>query len=379
MAPVKVIKNVAIAGAGGNLGPSVLKVLLASNLFTITILTRPSSKHEFPSNVTVIPVDYNSPASLASALAGQDAVVSFFGSESIPEQAPLLEAAIAAGVTRFIPSDFGSDTHNELVKGLAVYAGKIEIQDAVAERAARGLIEYTQIITGPFLDWGFTNGVLADLGKKSVKLVDGGDRPISGTTREHIGTAVLGVLTHLEETKNRTVYVKNYDATQNEAVEIGKKLVGEEGWVVTNVKSADLEADAWADLKAQKFDGPVWLNFIYRAIFGDGYGGQFEGKDNALLGVPTFGREDFEKTLKGALLGGFEKAIPGSILGAVTEQAASERLRCRTNKLDAVTEQAAAERLICRANKLGAVPEHAAHDQGAARSEKAAGEQACRK
>ncbi|OBT70354.1 hypothetical protein VE03_00302 [Pseudogymnoascus sp. 23342-1-I1] len=301
MAAVKVIKNVALAGATGNLGPSVLKALLASNLFSITVLTRPSSEHKFPSNVTVLPVDYSSPSSLTSALAGQDAVIALFGAEFAPLQLPLLDAAIAAGVTRFIPSDFGSDTHNERVKALPVYAKKIEIQTAVAERAAKGQIEYTQIINGPFLDWGFTNGFLADLGKKTVQLIDGGDTVISGTTREHIGTAVVGVLTHLEETRNRVVYVKNGDVTQNEAVEIGKRLVGEEGWVVTHAKSADLEAEAWADLKAQKFDGGLWIKFIYKAIFGEGYGGSYEGKDNALLGVPTFSKEDLEKAIKEAL------------------------------------------------------------------------------
>lgn len=301
MAPVKVIKNVAIAAASGNLGPSVLKALVDSNLFSITVLTRPSSNHKFPPSVTVLPVDYSSTTSLTNALTGQDAVIALFGAETAALQVPLLDAAIAAGVTRFIPSDFGSDTHNENVKGLPVFAKKIEVQTAVAERAASGLIEYTQVINGPFLDWGITNGFLADLGKKTVRLIDGGDVVVSGTTREYIGAAVVGVLTHLEETKNRPVYVKNYSFTQNEVVEIGKKLLGSEGWVETHAKSADLEAQAWADLKAQKFDGGLWISFILKAIFGEGYGGSFEGKDSALLGVPTFSKEDLEKAIKKAL------------------------------------------------------------------------------
>ena len=97
MAAVKVIKNVALVGASGNLGPSILNVLLASNLFSITVLTRPTSKHQFPSNVTVLPVDYSSHASLTTALTGQDAVIALFGAESADLQLPLLDAAIAAG------------------------------------------------------------------------------------------------------------------------------------------------------------------------------------------------------------------------------------------------------------------------------------------
>jgi hypothetical protein len=75
----------------------------------------------------------------------------------------------------------------------------------------------------------------------------------------------------------------------------------------------------------------------------------------------------------GAWVRGVDKAISGSILGAVIEHAASERLGCRTNKLGAVTEQAAAEKLRCRANKMGTVTKQAARNHGAARSEKAAG------
>ncbi|KFY10925.1 hypothetical protein V491_07404, partial [Pseudogymnoascus sp. VKM F-3775] len=130
MAPVKVIKNVAVAAASGNLGPSILKALVDSNLFSITVLTRPSSNHKFPPSVTVLPVDYSSTTSLTSALTGQDAVIALFGAETLTLQLPLLDAAIAAGVTRFIPSEFGSDTLNEHVKGLPVFAKKIEVQTA---------------------------------------------------------------------------------------------------------------------------------------------------------------------------------------------------------------------------------------------------------
>jgi hypothetical protein len=143
--------------------------------------------------------------------------------------------------------------------------------------------------------------VIADLKAKKVQYIDGGNLRFSTTTREHIGTAVLGVLAHPEETEDRAVYVKNYDVSQSEVVEIGKKLLGKEGWTETHAKSADLEAEAWADLKAQKFDEGLYVKFIYKTMFGEGYGCAFEGKDNALLGVPEFGKVDLEKVIKGAL------------------------------------------------------------------------------
>jgi hypothetical protein len=41
-----------------------------------------------------------------------------------------------------------------------------------AQRAVRGLIEYTRIFNGSFLDWGFSKGI-PDPRRKTVRLVDG--------------------------------------------------------------------------------------------------------------------------------------------------------------------------------------------------------------
>ena len=106
------IKTVAIAGASGHLGPAVLNTLLAAGIFEVTVFTRVSSNATFPSGAKVIPVDYASMESLTDALRGQDAVVSTLASVSLSAQFLMIDAAIAAGVKRFIPSEFGSNTYN---------------------------------------------------------------------------------------------------------------------------------------------------------------------------------------------------------------------------------------------------------------------------
>ena len=70
------IKKVAVAGATGNTGPTVVKILSASQ-FEVTALTRSAAKAEsvLDPNVKIVEVDYLSRDSLISALRGNDAVV----------------------------------------------------------------------------------------------------------------------------------------------------------------------------------------------------------------------------------------------------------------------------------------------------------------
>lgn len=51
-----------------------------------------------------------SPESLQRALSGQDAVVSMIPIVALAEQQKLVEAALAAGVKLFVPSEYGSDS-----------------------------------------------------------------------------------------------------------------------------------------------------------------------------------------------------------------------------------------------------------------------------
>lgn len=89
--------------------------------FEVTVLTRPTSNHTFPSNVKVVAVDYDNFDNLVAALRGQDALISTLGSAAFNKQLLLVKAAAEAGVKRFIPSEFGSDTLNEKSRALPVF------------------------------------------------------------------------------------------------------------------------------------------------------------------------------------------------------------------------------------------------------------------
>ena len=103
MAPL--IKNVIVLGASGSVGPSIVDALIKAN-FKVTILSRESSTKTFAEDIEVLRTDYTR-NSLVSAFTNQDAVVSTIATFSTHIQASIIDAAIEAGVKRFVPSEYG--------------------------------------------------------------------------------------------------------------------------------------------------------------------------------------------------------------------------------------------------------------------------------
>lgn len=86
----------------------MLPELLKSD-FNVTAVIRETSSAKFPSGIKVARSDF-SVGSLTEVFKGQDAVVSMLPIVALGEQGVVIEAAIAAGVKRFLPSEYGSDT-----------------------------------------------------------------------------------------------------------------------------------------------------------------------------------------------------------------------------------------------------------------------------
>ena len=257
----------------------------------MTVLTRLSSEHDLPYSVTVKAVDYESLDSLTSALKGQDAVVSTIGSAGLKQQLLLAESAAKAGVKRFLPSEFGSNTLNEKASALPVYEHKVEVQNALKEHATSSGMSYTLVLTGPFLDWGIKVGFLMNVKTKSITLYDSGDRVFSVTTLPSVGKAVVSVLNKLDATKNRAVHVQDTAITLKGLLAKGKKAAGSEGWTEEVVAVDDVLAKAWEERKK----GSVSMfNFLIPAIFGEGYGSHFQKLNNELLGMKGLSDDEIQ-------------------------------------------------------------------------------------
>ncbi|KZL72821.1 isoflavone reductase family protein [Colletotrichum tofieldiae] len=244
------LKKVTLVGASGNIGAAVLPQLLNSDL-DLTILSRQGSSATFPDGIKVVKSDY-SPESLARVLEGQDAVVSMLPIMALEEQKKIAEAAIKAGVKRFIPSEYGSDSSSDdVVAAVPFFQPKKAHLDWLATKEDQ--ISWTAIITGPFFDWGVKLGMTGfDLANKAVTLIDGGKTPFTASNVAQIGRAIVSVLQHPAETKNQLVFIESFTTTQTEILAVLEKLTGQE-WKVNKVSSQDVRQDGFAKLGKGEF------------------------------------------------------------------------------------------------------------------------------
>jgi hypothetical protein len=213
-------------------------------------------------------------------------------SRGLQGQTIAIDAAIAAGVKRFLPSEFGPDLGNPqtaaLTADLPIFGSKINVNKYIEEKAASNPdFTYTLVRNGAFVDWGLQKSFLVDLQSGKPRIFDGGDRPFTATTLKSTAQAVVGVLEHPNETKNRAVYVQDLVTTQNKILALAKKIAPEKtkSWEPVPTYTASIKSASDAALAKGDHSLPVLFEYLFVSIFGEGYGGQAKTLDNELLGV----------------------------------------------------------------------------------------------
>jgi hypothetical protein len=99
-------------------------------------------------------IDFDSPEILTKALSGQDAVVSLMAPGGIGEQKKAIDAAIEAGVKRFLPSEFGVNTRTATGAISKALAAKIGITEYLITKSKENpSFTWTGLSTGVFFDW----------------------------------------------------------------------------------------------------------------------------------------------------------------------------------------------------------------------------------
>ncbi|KAI1333935.1 hypothetical protein F5Y15DRAFT_421400 [Xylariaceae sp. FL0016] len=280
------IKKVAVAGASGNLGRAVAEELVKAG-FDVTALTRESSSSTYPSGVTPKGVDYGSVESLTAALQGQDAVVSTVATMATGGQQLLVDAAVAAGVKRLIPSEFGI---NSRILGSSaigkILQGKIKTLDYINEKSKENPgFTWTGISTGLFFDWGLEHGSIGlDKASKTATIYDSGNEPVAASNLPFIGKAIAAILADPGKTVNRYITIASFNPTQNELLAIAEKVTGQK-WTVNRVAAAE-QGKIGLD-KLSKGDYSAFSNLLRERLYGDGSGLAVKGADsaNSLLGL----------------------------------------------------------------------------------------------
>jgi len=249
------------------LGPAVLEALIACKKFNITVGTRDASSGSFPAGVKVVQIDYTSQASLISAFKGQDAVVVTIGNrnpalfEQI--QMAIIDAAIAAGVSHIIPSNFGGDFASYRNH---VMEFKIRVDEHLKKLSSEGKISYTAIGTGVFFDWALTVGFFGvDLVKKKAVLLNDGNLKLNVTNLSSIGEAIVTILSKPDLVKNRLALIHDMFVSQNDVLKVAEEELGAK-FDVSYVKTEELRRESEAGLATG--DPAAIFGLVKAAIWG---------------------------------------------------------------------------------------------------------------
>ncbi|TGE29222.1 NmrA family NAD(P)-binding protein [Hymenobacter metallicola] len=207
--PTASTATIVLAGATGALG-----LLIAHHLrqrgATVRALVRPgaSAKAEAASlrlqGVELVEVDYANLAQLTQACTGADCVVSALSGLReviVDAQTRLLEAAVAAGVPRIIPSDFSAD-FTQLPEGSN---RNFDLRREFQRRLDQAPIRATSILNGMFTELLKGQAPVILTGPRRVVYWGDADQPLDFTTM--VNTAEYTAAAALDPTTPRYLCV----------------------------------------------------------------------------------------------------------------------------------------------------------------------------
>lgn len=209
-----------VAGATGELGGRVVRALRQRGA-TVRALVRPATD---PAKIDALrqlgaavqPVNFADPATLAQTCAGASCVVSVLAGlrEVIVEaQTRLLHAAVAAGVPRFIPSDFCSD-YTQQAPGTN---RNFDLRREFRARLDQAPLAATSILNGAFAEVLRYNIPLLDLERQQVGYWEDADWRIDFTTMDD--TAAFTAAAALDPTTPRWLRIASFQASPRELAE----------------------------------------------------------------------------------------------------------------------------------------------------------------
>ncbi|KAL4938442.1 hypothetical protein BDV06DRAFT_231853 [Aspergillus oleicola] len=252
------LTNIALIGASGNVGQIILKGLLNASTFNITTLTRTFSTATFPVGVTVRKSDFSS-EDLQEAFKGQDAVISIVGATGFAEQKKFIDAAIAAGVSRFLPSEFSADTLNETVLNLLpLFWQKKEVLDYLKEKESESF-SWTGVTSSGLFDWGIANGFFQfDIASRTATIWDDGNKKFTLTNEKQLGDAMVSLLKRPEATANKYLYISSVETSQNEILAALEKATSSK-WTLQHTTTEQQVTEGSKKLQAGEFEGAFQL------------------------------------------------------------------------------------------------------------------------
>ncbi len=217
---------IVVAGATGNLGGRIVRALLRQGA-TVHAIVRPEADSAkvtalSEAGAKILTVDMADVCQLTDACAGAGCVVSALQGLReviVGTQSVLLEAAVAAGVPRFIPSDYASD----FTKLPAGQNRNFDLRREFHTHLEAAPIAATSILNGAFAEVLSYNIPLLDFKKKSVGYWEDADWRIDFTTMDD--TAAFTAAAALDPTTPRWLRIASFQISPSELATVATDVL----------------------------------------------------------------------------------------------------------------------------------------------------------
>ncbi len=238
------MKNaIVVVGATGNLGSRIVTALLKRGADVIAIVRPTSNATKIDEltrqGVTVVQSEMTDAQELKPALEGAAIVVSAvqgLHDVIVDTQSIVLNAAVAAGVPRFIPSDFASD-FTKLVPG---ENRNFDLRRAFQAYLDKAPIQATSILNGAFAEILSYGPPLMDTKEKQVGYWEDADWKIDFTTMDD--TAAFTAAAALDADSPRFLRIASFQISPNQLAAVAEQVNGTPFDVVRLGSRADLLA-----------------------------------------------------------------------------------------------------------------------------------------
>ncbi|EHK18083.1 uncharacterized protein TRIVIDRAFT_67296 [Trichoderma virens Gv29-8] len=306
------IENVAIVGAGGQVGKHIAEELLKTGKHNVTAITRFGSDSELAAGVKVVQVDYDDEQTIVDALKGQQFLfISLAVTAPKDTQAKLIAAAAKAGVSWIMPNSYGLDLANKEVMKDTLGAPAAEAGVAAVEKAG---LSWVYMTCSFWYEYSLSMGDSwygFDIPNKKVTFFDDGKTRINTSTWRQCGRAAAHLLSLKElpddendqsptvsQWRNKGLYISSFLASQRDMLDSLNRVLGttDGDWQIEYEPS-----DVRYKRGLQIFQTGNLVGFalaLYSRAFYPNGDGNYEAKQglaNKALGLPE---EDFDEATK---------------------------------------------------------------------------------
>jgi nucleoside-diphosphate-sugar epimerase len=219
---------IVLAGATGDLGRRIATAL-GRRQVNFGALVRPGTSDSMRGSLeaagaTILEVDYDDDAALKSACAGASCVVSVLNGLRpviIGMQGKLLDAAVAVGVPRFIPSDYSLD----FTKTRPGDNRNLDLRRMFMVKIDAAPIRATSVLNGAFADLLTGQAPIVLHKRRKILYWGNADQPFDFTTKDDVANYVAEVA-H-DETAPRFLRIAGATVSPRQLAGIMTELTGE--------------------------------------------------------------------------------------------------------------------------------------------------------